>query len=110
MVFHHSLMLEGLVTLLGERADLEVTRLDPSALDVPDHLRQLSPDVIVVDGESARDWPSLALTQLLADSSDAKVIDVNLDSTEITVYEQHKVTVGKFDDLLEAFAAPRLGQ
>lgn len=109
VVFHDSLMLEGLVNLLAGRADLEVTSLDPWVVDVAVRLRQLSPEVIIVDGENVGEWPELTLPQLLADSPGAKVIDVNLDSDEIKVYEQHTVTVGKFDDLLEAFGTPRLG-
>ncbi len=109
VVFHESLMLEGLVNLLQERADLEVTSLDPAVVDVAGRLRHLSPEVIIVDGENLGRWPGLTLPQLLADGPGTKVIDVNLDSDEIKVYEQHRVTIGKFDDLLEAFGTPRLG-
>lgn len=109
VVFHRSLMLEGLVNLLEERAGLEVMSLDPSLVDVAVRLKHLSPEVIIVDGENVGEWPDLTLPQLLADNPEAKVIDVNLDSDEIKVYEQHRVTVGKFDDLLEAIGTPRLG-
>lgn len=108
-VFHESLMLEGLVNLLEERADLEVTSLDPSVVDVAVRLRQLSPEVIIVDGENFGEWPDLTLPQLLTDNPEAKVIDVSPNRDEIRVYEQHRVTVGKLDDLLEAFGRPQLG-
>lgn len=106
VVFHESLMLEGLVALLEERDDMEVTSVDPTTVDVGVSLSQLSPEVIILDGESLDEWPDLTLPRLLYDNRLAKVVDVNPHRNEIRIYEQHQVSVGKFDDLLDALETP----
>lgn len=102
VVFHESLMLEGLVNLLDERADLEVASLDPASVDAALRLKQLSPAVIIVDGDNCCGWPELTPPQLLANDLAPKVIDVNANRDEIRIYEQHRVSVVKFVDLVEA--------
>lgn len=103
VVFHQSLMLEGLVAHLEEeRSDLELTSVDPATVDVLVSLRQLAPDVIILDGESLGAWPGLTVQRLLDGNRLAKVMDVNPHKNEIMIYEQHEVSVGTFKDLLDA--------
>ena len=99
-------MLEGLVALFEERDDLEVIRVDPTKADVVTSLGQISPEVIILDGESLDEWDDLTLPRLLYDNRLAKVVDINPHRNEITIHEQHQVSVGKFDDLLNALETP----
>lgn len=104
VVFHRSLMLEGLVNLLREQVGLRVTSLDAAATDVTVRLKKLSPDVIIVDGERG-DRPGLGTAQLLTNNPEARVIEVNPHRNEMTVCERHSVLVGKFDDFLKTVKA-----
>ncbi len=103
VVFSESLMLEGLAAFLREMQDMEVTSLDPSQPDAATRLRQLCPEVIIVDGEGVGQWPDLTLPQLLVGNPEAKLIDVNRHINQIAVYERHTVRVGTIDDLLATF-------
>ena len=104
LLFHESLMLEGLCTFLEDRPDMDVTSLSPFQPDAATNLKRWRPEVIIVDSEGVGQRADLALPRLLADNPEATLIDVNRHASQIGVYEHRTVRVGGMDDLVTAIA------
>ena len=105
IVSSHPLFREGIVRLLGDRADVvgSVTRWE-DARQLPLERR---PDVIIVDHDS----PELKVADLAPllwpDAEDLRVIYVTLSGDKMTIHERHQVSGAGEADLLRALQGSR---
>ena len=105
IVSSHPLFREGIVRLLGDRADVvgSVTRWE-DARQLPLERR---PDVIIVDHDS----PELKVADLAPllwpDAEDLRVIYVTLSGDKMTIHERHQVSGAGEADLIRALNGER---
>ena len=105
IVSSHPLFREGIVRLLGDRADVvgSVTRWE-DARQLPLERR---PDVIIVDHDS----PELKVADLAPllwpDAEDLRVIYVTLSGDKMTIHERHQVSGASEADLIRALNGER---
>jgi DNA-binding NarL/FixJ family response regulator len=106
LLSNRSLLAAGVQRLLECVDSLELSTVatgDPGAIP---KLRQLAPEVIVLDSGD----PSLgegAITRLLGQNPRVRVVALNLDRTGIEIYRMHHVVQTDLDGLLEAIQGRR---
>lgn len=104
ILYHHPLFGRGLESLLKQERGLEVVGAawrDPEALH---QIRSLRPDVVIVEGE-ANPGQGPSLWEVLRESPSRRVISVDLEEDEATVYTTSRLAAAEAKDLIKAVKA-----
>jgi hypothetical protein len=104
IVASHPLFAQGVESLLHGQPGLAVVGMGDAELGVVDKIRELRPDVVVLDADS--DTQTSLLPVLLRENLGVKLVGLTLEDNRIDVYYQHQIIGTDVGDLVEAIRAP----
>jgi len=104
IVASHPLFAQGVQSLLHGQPGLAVVGMGAAALSVVDQIRELRPDVVILDADS--DVQTSLLPVLLRENLGVKLVGLTLEDNRIDVYYQHQIIGTDVGDLIEAVRAP----
>jgi hypothetical protein len=104
IVASHPLFAQGVESLLDGQPGLAVVGMGAADLDVMDQIRDLRPDVVVLDADS--ESQSSLLPQLLRENLGVKLVGLTLEDNRIDIYYQQQIIGTDVGDLIEAVRAP----
>jgi len=100
----HPLFAQGVQSLLHGQAGLAVIGMGAAELDVIDKIRDLRPDVVILDADS--DAQMTLLPALLRENLGVKLVGLTLEDNRIDIYYQQQFVGTDVGDLVEAVRAP----
>jgi len=104
ILYRHPLFGRGLESLLKQEKGLEVVGAawgDSKALH---QIRSLRPDVVIVEGE-ANSGQGPSLWEVLQESPSGRVISVDLEEDQATIYTTSRLAPAEAKDLIKAVKA-----
>lgn len=104
IVASHPLFAQGVESLLDGQSGLAVVGRGPAELSVIDKIRELRPDVVILDADS--DAQTTLLPALLRENLGVKLVGLTLEDNRIDIYYQHQIIGTDVGDLIEAVRAP----
>jgi hypothetical protein len=104
IVASHPLFAQGVESLLHGQPGLAVVGMGAAELGVVDKIRNLRPDVVILDADS--DAQTTLLPVLLRENLGVKLVGLTLEDNRIDVYYQHQIIGTDVGDLVEAVRAP----
>jgi hypothetical protein len=104
IVASHPLFAQGVESLLHGQPGLAVVGRGAAELDVIDQIRELRPDVVILDADS--DAQMILLPTLLRENMGAKLVGLTLEDNRIDIYYQQQIVGTDVGDLVEAVRAP----
>jgi hypothetical protein len=104
IVASHPLFAQGVHTLLDGQSGLTVVGMGQAELGVIDQIRELRPDVVVLDADSSSQVS--LLPALLRENLGVKLVGLTLEDNRIDVYYQQQIIGTDVGDLVEAVRAP----
>jgi hypothetical protein len=104
IVASHPLFAQGVQSLLHGQPGLVVVGMGAAELGVVDQIRELRPDVVILDADS--DAQTSLLPVLLRENLGVKLVGLTLEDNRIDVYYQHQIIGTDVGDLIEAVRAP----
>jgi len=98
----HALLGQGVESLLGREASLEIVGQETDVDKAIERIRELQPDVVIVeDGDPAFD-PASFITRIVKEGLGVKVIGLNLDGNTIYIYRGEQQVIKEVEDLVKA--------
>jgi hypothetical protein len=104
IVASHPLFAQGVHSLLDGQPGVSVVGMGAAELEVIDHIRQLRPDVVIMDADS--DAQMTLLPAFLRENLGVKFIGLTLEDNRIDIYYQQQLVGTDVADLVEAVRAP----
>jgi hypothetical protein len=104
IVASHPLFAQGVESLLHGQPGLAVVGMGAAELGVVEKIRELRPDVVILDADS--DGQTTLLPVLLRENLGVKLVGLTLEDNRIDVYYQHQIIGTDVGDLIEAVRAP----
>jgi len=102
MFSSHSLFSRGVESLLRRETGLEVVGWEADVDKAVERIKELQPDVVIVDRGDPGCDPTLAVMRILRQGVVAKVIGLNLQDNTIRIYRGEQRVVKEMQDLIEA--------
>ena len=104
----HPLFSQGVENLLRQESRLEIVGREADVDKAVERIKELQPDVVILDGgDPARD-PTLAVMRILREGLGAKVIGLNLQDNKMFIYRGEQRVVKEVKDLVEAIESSPL--
>ena len=108
ILFSHPLFSHGVENLLRRESRLEIVGREADVDKAVERIKELQPDVVILDGgDPARD-PTLAVMRILREGLGAKVIGLNLQDNKMFIYRGEQRVVKEVKDLVEAIESSPL--
>lgn len=104
IVASRPLFAQGVQSLLEGQPGISVVGMGTAELDVIDRIRQLRPDVVIMDADS--DAQMILLPAFLRENLGVKFIGLTLEDNRIDIYYQQQLVGTDVADLVEAVRAP----
>ncbi len=104
IVASRPLFAQGVQSLLEGQPGISVVGMGTAELDVIDQIRQLRPDVVIMDADS--DAQMILLPAFLRENLGVKFIGLTLEDNRIDIYYQQQLVGTDVADLVEAVRAP----
>ena len=98
----HPLFGQGVESLLREETGLEVVGRETDVDKAVERIKELRPNVVIVDSGDPGCDPTLAVMRILRQGVVAKVIGLNLQDNTIRIYRGEQRVVKEMQDLIEA--------
>ncbi len=109
MLSSHPLFSQGVESLLCREAGLEIVGREMDLEKGLDRIRELRPDVVIVDsGDPTRD-PTPTVMRILREGLGTRVIGLNLQDNIVCIYRGEQRIARGVEDLLEAIEAEGFG-
>ena len=102
VLYSQSLFAAGIEARLMGANQFQITRVDTSDKKAIDYLGELRPDVIIVDLNDAEAMQDNVITQFLKGNNVSKIIGLDLNSNEISIWRKEKKLVFTGVDLISA--------
>jgi DNA-binding NarL/FixJ family response regulator len=93
---------QGVESLLRQESSLEVMGREVDVDKAMERIRELKPDVVIVDSGDPACGPTPAVMRILREGVGAKVIGLNLQNNTICIYRGEQRVVKEVKDLVEA--------
>lgn len=104
VLYQDSLLAQGILSLLREQAGVEARSGQFKDAPVEEFMRRFAPDVVIVDREDFAAHAAIALSELVAQASGIRVIDVSAASDMVRLYDGRRIDSARFEDVLAAIA------
>jgi len=104
----HLLFARGVESLLRRQAGVEVIGCERDEEQAVERIRELHPDVVILDDDPSAEGARLALLRILREAATPRIIGLNLQSNTLCIYRGERRLVGGTEDLLEAIGPPPL--
>jgi len=101
MLSSHPLFSQGVESLLRRETGLEIGGREADADKALERIKELRPDVVVLDSADLHD-PMLVVMRILREGVGARVIGLNLQDNTMCVYRGEQRMVKTVEDLVEA--------
>jgi len=98
----HSLFSQGVESLLRRETGLEVVGREADVDNAIGRIKELQPDVVILDSGDPASDPTIAVMRILREGVGAKVIGLNLQDNTICIYRGEQRVVKEVKDLIEA--------
>jgi DNA-binding NarL/FixJ family response regulator len=105
MLSRHPLFSEGVESLLCGEAGLEIVGRETDLEKGLGRIRELRPDVVIVDNGDPMHDPLAAVMRILRESLGTRVIGLNLQDNMVCTYRGEQRIARGVEDLLEAIEA-----
>jgi DNA-binding NarL/FixJ family response regulator len=109
MLSGHPLFSQGVESLLCGEAGLEIVGREMDLEKGLERIRELRPDVVIVDDGDPTHDPMSAVMRILRERLGTKVIGLNLQDNMVCVYRGEQRMARGVEDLLEAIEAEGFG-
>jgi DNA-binding NarL/FixJ family response regulator len=93
---------EGVQRLVGRETGLEVVGSETDLSLAVERIRELQPDVVIVDEDRWASELALGLMRLREKGSGIKVIGFSLQTNSLSCYSRESLAVRKVEDLMQA--------
>lgn len=93
----------GLNSLLDQNARIEVLGQESEIDRALEQIKLLQPDVVILDSSNPTYNGNSGVLHILEASPDSKVVNVNLHSNKLAVYEVKHRIVERLSDLFDTF-------
>ncbi len=110
MLSSQLLFSQGVEKLLQGVGSLEIVGRESDLTKALERIRELKPDVIVVDGQDRASAPAALIAEVLKEEPEAKVVALNLENEQVRVFRGEQHTAQTLDDLLELIDEDRFGR
>ncbi len=104
MLSRQPLFSQGVESLLRGQAGLVIVGRETDPSQAAKRIRDLKPDVVVLDTKDLASAPFLIVAKLLQQEDGIKIIAMNLENQTIRVYRGEQRTALCVNDLVEAIA------
>lgn len=101
MLSNQLLFSRGVENLLCQQANVEIVGHEADATQAIERIRELKPDVVILDSKDLASSPSTTVALILRETPTAKVIALNLENDRICVYRGEQRAAQSIDDLRE---------
>jgi DNA-binding NarL/FixJ family response regulator len=108
ILFSHPLFGQGVESLLRRETGLEIVGRETDANKVIERIKELRPDVVIVDSADPACDPMPVVMRILREGVGTKVIGLNLQDNTMCVYRGEQRVVKEVKDLVEAIERPAL--
>jgi DNA-binding NarL/FixJ family response regulator len=109
MLSSHPLFSQGVESLLRRQTGLEIVGREADADKALERIKELRPDVVVLDSADLRD-PMPVVMRILREGVGAKVISLNLKDNTMHVYRGEQRVVKQVEDLVKVIKADASGK
>lgn len=103
VVSSHLMFAYGLNSLLRQETQLEVLGQESEIDQAIKQIKMLQPDVVILDSSGPAYNKNSGILHILEVSPDSKVVNVNLYSNKLAVYEVRHRMVENLSDLFDVF-------
>jgi len=98
----HPLFGQGVESLLRQEARLEIVGQETDVDKALERIKELQPNVVILDCAEPRCDPMLAVMRILKEGLETKVIGLNLQDNTMYIYRGEQRVVKEVKDLMEA--------
>lgn len=102
VLYSKSLFAAGIQSQLQNKDWLEIIRIDASEKGALEQIQDVAPDVIIIDSLDGGFVSGNAISDILSRNISAKIISLDLGSTEISIYHHEIQQVMSSDELIDA--------
>ncbi len=102
MLSSHPLFSQGVETLLRREKDLEVVGRESDVDKAIDRIRELHPDIVILDHGSPTCSRAPIVMRILEEQLGSRVIGLDLQSNTVCVYRGEQIIVRGVEDLMKA--------
>ncbi len=102
ILYSHSLFARGVQSLLVQERGVEVVGVERDEPQAMDKIRDLRPDVILVDSGTHRRESCLTLSEIFQEMPGARVISLSLQENGIDIYDKQRILALTPEDLVRA--------
>lgn len=88
ILYSQSLFAAGIESRLRHVEGLAVIRVDASEAEALQKINEVMPDVVIVDGHDRNPTCEAVIPRVLSQDNAARVISLNLNSKEISIYRR----------------------
>jgi DNA-binding NarL/FixJ family response regulator len=102
MLSTHPLFSQGVESLLRQETGLEIVGRETDVDKAVERIKELRPDVVIVDSADPASDPTSAVMRILRERVVAKAIGLNLQDNTMCIYRGEQRVVKEVKDLVEA--------
>ena len=102
----HPLFGQGVEILLRQEAGLDIVGRETDVDRAMERIKELQPDVVIVDSGYPACDPTPAVTRILREGLGIKVIGLNLQNNTLCIYRGEQRVVKEVGDLVAAIEQP----
>ena len=102
ILYSHGLFARGVQSLLAREQGVEVVGVEKDDRGALRRIKDLSPDVILLDSSACRDEPCPAIAEIFQEAPGARVISISLQDNGVDIYDKHRITACGPEELVQA--------
>lgn len=102
ILYSHGLFARGVQSLLAREQGVEVVGVEKDERDALGHIRNLSPDVILLDSSAQRGENCPAIAEIFREAPGARVISLSLQENGVDIYDKHRIVACGPEELVQA--------
>ncbi len=102
ILYNHPLFARGLERLLQAQKGVVVMGLERTSDKAFDRIKELRPDVVIIEAEQRESEPEELFSQFLREQPTVKMIRLNLQDNTAILYSGHRCTANSVEDLMQS--------
>ena len=100
ILYQHSLFARGLEKLLQEEGEVKVMGVEAMGEEALSHIRELEPDVVIVEADQGESEPEMLLSRFLKERPKVRLIRLNPENNTCVLYSGSRCTADTVEDFL----------
>ena len=102
ILYRHGLFARGVQSLLAREEEVDVVGMEKDDPQVIGRLKELSPDVILVDSGARPEDSCLTLSEIFRELPEARVIRLDLQENGVDIYDRQRIAGCGPEELVHA--------